>query len=802
MQASEKPPQATSNHREWATPMTMPTTGHFHFARNRTFSRCVYMYARRVDSPSPSDLISLGMGMQKYRGEGTQPGVVPESRGPSPAVWMRTSFRIAVYILLFAVGIIFIILLIPAVSTCRLYLRGITLTKLEGPAQSFRVADLDKNGKEEIIRISMFETFPHTPTISCLSPFSSLAYSKFTFITDEILPFGGELVHDEDLRGDGDIPIMVLTRGKDGFILKTLDKAANTFREGRFPIYHFPPINTIGLPGIEIADLEGDGEKELIVMFATAWGSPRGVIAYDLTSGRRLWEYQCGCLPTRLRLCDINRDGAKEVIFSGRGAHNNVSVGGTDDEHSYLIVLSHEGREIWKRSLGWYYTSVLFDIGDPDRDGRLEIVTSKLCHRESRREPGEVRTFDAMTGTPEKALSEPDTSFYDICVRDIAGTEGAILVGDSRGRVCVLSPDLKILKSTSLTPPALVYEVCGLGANPKSPYIFVQSGYTRFVILDTQLKRVMEFQFGEWLGNLESTALRPIINGTEKAVVLNTDNLYLIRKKAITLLSTLSALVGSRLLLYLALLILNGIMVVLWARYKSPAVVETAAGWAELVQEVVHRMKTPLFTIQLEAERELSALSKKTLAGENPAVSPQSILDDVNDLNQKIRTIMRLLKSRTLALSETDINELIRDLAALCAGPWKDKIEFEVDLDPDSTRTMVDSALITEALMNLVENAAEAMPEGGKIRIASTVRYSPILRSRKGIEIEVGDNGQGIPEETIRKIFEPYFTTKKNGVGLGLSIAKRIVEAHGGRIQVQSRAGVGTRFAIYIPSKR
>lgn len=737
--------------------------------------------------------------MEGFRGKDTKSGAALESA--SSAGWAWTQFRIAVYILLIAVGIIFIILLIPAVSTCRLYLRGITLIKLEEPANTFRVEDLDKNGTEEIIRISTVEPFPYTPTIACLSPFSSMAYSKFTFITDEILPSGGELIYDEDLKGRGDIPVLILTRGKDGFNLKNLDKATNMFREGRFPQYRFPPLEVLGLPGAEIADLEKDGKKELIIMFATAWSGPRGVIAYDLISGRRLWEYQCGCLPTRLRLHDINRDGAKEVIFSARGAHNNVSVGGTDDEHSYLIVLNHEGREIWKHSLGSFYTSILFDIGDLDRDGRLEIVTSKNCTRESRREPGEVLTFDAMTGTPEKALSEPDTYFSDILIRDIVGTESALIVGDSRGRVRVLSADLKTLKSISLTPPALVYDVCGLGTNPKSSYIFVQSGYTRFVILDARLKRVTEFQFEEVLGNLEATTFRPIVNGSERAAVVNADNLYLVRKKSVTLSSISAALIGSRSLLYLALLILSGVLVVLWARCKSPAVADTAAGWAELVQEVVHRMKTPLFTIQLEAERELSALSKKTLAGEGPAASPQSILDDVNDLNRKIRTIMRLLKSRTLTLSETDINELIRDLAARCAGPWKNKIEFEVDLDPDSTRTMVDSAQITEALMNLVENAAEAMPEGGKIRIATMVRYSPVLRARKGIEIEVGDNGQGIPEEKVQEIFRPYFTTKKNGMGIGLTIARRIIEAHGGRIQVQSRAAVGTRFAIFIPSK-
>jgi len=99
-------------------------------------------------------------------------------------------------------------------------------------------------------------------------------------------------------------------------------------------------------------------------------------------------------------------------------------------------------------------------------------------------------------------------------------------------------------------------------------------------------------------------------------------------------------------------------------------------------------------------------------------------------------------------------------------------------------------------VLNLLVNAAQATPEsGGSI----VVRTS--LRDGGHVAIEVADNGKGIPKEVLPKIFDPFFTTKAvgQGTGLGLSICYRIVQAHGGRIDVDSRPGVGTRFTVVLP---
>ncbi len=98
-----------------------------------------------------------------------------------------------------------------------------------------------------------------------------------------------------------------------------------------------------------------------------------------------------------------------------------------------------------------------------------------------------------------------------------------------------------------------------------------------------------------------------------------------------------------------------------------------------------------------------------------------------------------------------------------------------------------------EALLNLANNALQAMPEGGNMRLSAK------LFSDKEILIEVTDSGPGIPPENLRRIFDYYFTTKDKGMGLGLPLAHKIIREHGGRIEVISQIGRGTNFQVFLP---
>ena len=107
-------------------------------------------------------------------------------------------------------------------------------------------------------------------------------------------------------------------------------------------------------------------------------------------------------------------------------------------------------------------------------------------------------------------------------------------------------------------------------------------------------------------------------------------------------------------------------------------------------------------------------------------------------------------------------------------------------------RIPADIGQIRRVILNIVSNAAGAMPEGGKLEIATGVKED-------FVEIMVKDTGEGIPQDIIQKIFEPLFTTKAKGIGLGLAIVKSIVDRHNGRIEAESESGKGSTFMVKLP---
>jgi len=129
----------------------------------------------------------------------------------------------------------------------------------------------------------------------------------------------------------------------------------------------------------------------------------------------------------------------------------------------------------------------------------------------------------------------------------------------------------------------------------------------------------------------------------------------------------------------------------------------------------------------------------------------------------------------------------------------------ETNLSPDLLPVMADAQQITQVLQNIIINAKQAMPEGGKIMVKAsnvdlTSRDNLPLEKGKYVKIEIRDEGEGIPEENLSKIFDPYFSTRKDGSGLGLATAYSIMKKHGGHITVMSKVGIGSTFTIYIPA--
>jgi signal transduction histidine kinase len=143
------------------------------------------------------------------------------------------------------------------------------------------------------------------------------------------------------------------------------------------------------------------------------------------------------------------------------------------------------------------------------------------------------------------------------------------------------------------------------------------------------------------------------------------------------------------------------------------------------------------------------------------------------------------------------VKGLVEDTIRLVQGDIPTKVEIRVDV-PESSWIIADKQRMEQAVLNIIKNALDAMPDGGAINISSAEDVD-----NKLIEIRIRDTGIGIEAETARKIFDPFFTTKEEGKGsgLGLFVAREIVEEHDGSIKVESVEGEGTTFIIKIPMR-
>jgi two-component system, NtrC family, sensor histidine kinase HydH len=218
---------------------------------------------------------------------------------------------------------------------------------------------------------------------------------------------------------------------------------------------------------------------------------------------------------------------------------------------------------------------------------------------------------------------------------------------------------------------------------------------------------------------------------------------------------------------------------------------ERLAALGEMVAGVSHEIKNPLGIIQSTAE----LMAGLPGADETQRRLSGVIREESMRLNDIVTEFLDFARPQAPDFRDASLDDILRkNISFLSPELEKQGIKLVHNLDGRSFDLKADPNLLYRAFLNILINAIQAQESGGIIEVLVT-------EEPEAHRVEISDQGDGIPEESLRKLFNPFFTTKERGTGLGLSIVKKIVEGHNGRITIQSAAGQGTRVVIRMPKE-
>ena len=225
--------------------------------------------------------------------------------------------------------------------------------------------------------------------------------------------------------------------------------------------------------------------------------------------------------------------------------------------------------------------------------------------------------------------------------------------------------------------------------------------------------------------------------------------------------------------------------------HKRLVTQERIAALGRAAAQVAHEVKNPLAGLLLYS---MHLKSKAGNFSESEAYLVDKIVETINHLNSRVEQILGFARPVNLTLQRGNFNQIINDILELLRPQLTaNNVEVRLSMGRQAAYSMMDEASMRGALMNLILNAIEAMPGGGTLSIK-------VEQTDKTLRIEIADTGPGIGEEQAKKIFEPFYTTKDQGLGLGMPYAKKIIDQHGGTISLSSQQGEGTTINITLPA--
>ncbi len=224
-----------------------------------------------------------------------------------------------------------------------------------------------------------------------------------------------------------------------------------------------------------------------------------------------------------------------------------------------------------------------------------------------------------------------------------------------------------------------------------------------------------------------------------------------------------------------------------------PPTQESLALLGSLAGGLAHEIKNPLSTMTITLGLLREDLESGRGDGEKALRRVKVLEREVARLEDILAGFLQYAGRHRLEPRPTDLNAVVAEVLDFVTPLAQQKrVEVRHHLSPDVPHLLLDRDRVKQALLNLVLNAQEAMAGRGELLVQTSVRGG-------AVRVDVTDTGPGIPPEALPRIWEAYWSSKRTGTGLGLPIARRIVEEHGGVIQVFTEVGKGTRFTLWFP---
>jgi len=225
--------------------------------------------------------------------------------------------------------------------------------------------------------------------------------------------------------------------------------------------------------------------------------------------------------------------------------------------------------------------------------------------------------------------------------------------------------------------------------------------------------------------------------------------------------------------------------------HKRLVTQERIAALGRAAAQVAHEVKNPLAGLLLYS---LHLKDKSSNFSENQTYLVDKIVDTIKHLNSRVEQILGFARPVSLTLSAGNLNQIVSDVLDLLRPQLTaNNVAVRLSVNEQPAYAMLDEASMRGALMNLMLNAIEAMRNGGMLSIA-------VDHTGESLRLEIADTGPGIAADEAKKIFEPFYTTKEQGLGLGMPYAKKVIEQHGGTVSLNSRPGEGTTISIVLPA--